>query len=135
MADPQEQPLELILARNLISIITLPAILVDASATFVFYNDAAGEIIGTRFEEMGQIPEDRWRSELGPFDAQGQPLPAERTPLSVALRDARPGIGNVHVQTDAGLVAVEVAALPLVGAAGLHGALLVFWPLGEAWPT
>jgi hypothetical protein len=41
MADPQEQPLELILARNLVSIITLPAVPIDVEGTIVFYNDAA----------------------------------------------------------------------------------------------
>jgi hypothetical protein len=35
------QPLELILARNLVSIISLAAVLVDAEGRIVFYNDAA----------------------------------------------------------------------------------------------
>ncbi len=133
MPDPGEQPLELILARNLISIIALPAILVDVDVTIIFYNDAAGEIIGARFEEMGRIPEDRWREELGPFDPQGNHLAREDLPLTVALRDGRPGYGRFHVQIEPGLTEVEAVALPLTGSAGLHGALLVFWPLEGGW--
>ena len=38
---PGQQPLELILARNLVSIISLAAFLVDVEGDIVFYNDAA----------------------------------------------------------------------------------------------
>ena len=48
-----EQPLELILARNLVSIVSLAAILVDAEGRIVFYNEAAAGIVGSPFEEIG----------------------------------------------------------------------------------
>ena len=44
-----EQPLELILACNLVSIISLPAFLVDVDGQMIFYNDAAGGVIGSPF--------------------------------------------------------------------------------------
>ena len=40
----REQPLELILARNLVSIVSLAALLVDVEGRIVFFNDAAAEI-------------------------------------------------------------------------------------------
>src|SRR5437763_7960700 len=129
MAEPEEQPLELILTRNLISIISLAAILVDSEGTIVFYNDAAAEVIGARYEETGQIPQDQWTVEIGPFDAQGEPLTRDDLPLTVALRDGRPGSGSFYICADWGLIPVEAAALPLVGAAGQHGALVDFWQL------
>jgi|SRR4030088_432894 PAS domain-containing protein len=133
MAEPEQQPLELILARNLMSNISLAAILVDTEGTIVFYNEAAGEFLGTRFEEMGRIPVERWSAELGPFDEQGRPLPREGLPLNVALRQGRPGYGSFYTSVEAGLLQVEATALPLIGSAGLHGAVVVFWPLdGEA---
>jgi hypothetical protein len=128
VSEPASLPLELILARNLISIISLGALLVDENGAMVFYNDTAGEIIGARFEERGPIPRDRWAAELGPFDEQGRPLPRENLPVTVALRDGRPGLGHFHIRGESGLIAVEATALPLVGAAGNHGALVVFWP-------
>jgi PAS domain-containing protein len=137
MTEVEEQPLELILARNLISIISLGAMLVDTEGAIVFYNDAAAEVLGARFEETGRIPQKSWRTEIGPFDEHGRRLPTKVLPVTVALRDARPGYGRFHVRSaNAGLIPVEVAALPLIGSAGHHGALVVFWPLDadRAWP-
>ena len=37
-----QKPLELILARNLLSSISTPAFLVDAEGTLVFFNEAGG---------------------------------------------------------------------------------------------
>ena len=134
MAEPEQQPLELILARNLISIISLASILVDVEGTIVFYNDAAGEILGTRFEEMGRIPAEQWAAELGPFDSDGRALPREGLPLNVALTQGRPGYGRFFTKVEAGLLEVEATAFPLIGSAGLHGGLVVFWPI-EAEPS
>jgi PAS domain-containing protein len=137
MADTEEQPLELILSRNLISIISLAAMLVDMKGGIVFYNEAAAEVLGARFEETGRIPQERWRAEIGPFDESGNRLPIENLPITVALRDGRPGYGRFHVDTaNAGRIPIEATALPLIGAAGHHGALVVFWPLDakRAWP-
>jgi PAS domain-containing protein len=131
MAQPEQPPLELILARNLIAIISLAAILVDVDGTIVFYNDAAGEILGTRFEEMGRIPAQRWAAELGPFDAEGRPLPQQGLPLNVALTQARPGYGRFYTKVEAGLLEVEATAFPLIGSGGLHGGLVVFWPIED----
>jgi PAS domain-containing protein len=129
MTDAEEQPLELILARNLISIISLGAMLVDSDGAIVFYNEAAAAVLGARFEELGRIPEETWRDEIGPFDEHGQRLPTDNLPVTVALRDGRPGYGRFHIRADTGLLPIEATALPLVGSAGHHGALVVFWPL------
>src|ERR1700759_2981181 len=99
MSDPPEQPLELILARNLISIISLGAMLVDVEGALVFYNDAAAEVLGSRFEEPGRIPWEDWRTEIGPFDHQGSRLPTDNLPVTVALRDGRPGYGRFHIRS------------------------------------
>ncbi|TMM07748.1 MAG: hypothetical protein E6G05_02470 [Actinobacteria bacterium] len=66
-----ERPLELILARNLISILWLPAILIDADGRFVFFNEAAGELIGAPFEEVGVLEPEEWNARYGPFDSEG----------------------------------------------------------------
>lgn len=137
MTDDEGQPLELILARNLISLITLAAMLVDIEGAIVFYNDAAAEVLGARFEETGRIPWEAWRAEIGPFDAYGRRLPTDNLPVTVALTEARPGYGRFHIRSaTAGLTPIEAAALPLIGSDGHHGTLVVFWPLDaeRAWP-
>jgi PAS domain-containing protein len=124
-----ERPLELILARNLISIISLAAVLVDVEGALVYYNEAAAEVIGTRFEERGTIPREEWSAEMGPVDAQNRPLDFEDLPLTAALRDGRPGYGQFFIRVEGGLMEIVAGALPLVGPTGNNGALVVFWPV------
>lgn len=57
-AEVAEQPLELILARNLVSLISLATVLIDVEGAIVFFNDAAAEIFGGLFEETGAT---HWR--------------------------------------------------------------------------
>ena len=122
-----EQPLELILARNLVSIVSLAAFLFDAEERLVFYNDAAANLVGKRFEEVGTMTREQVTAELGPLDKRGRELPVDEVPLAVALRESRPAYGRFFIHSDRGLVPVEAGALPLVGPSGLHGAMVVFW--------
>jgi PAS domain-containing protein len=130
--DHAERPLELILARNLVSIISLAAVLVDVEGALVYYNEAAAEVIGSRFEERGLIPRADWSAEMGPVDAEGTPIPLDDLPLTAALRDGRPGYGQFFIRAEGGLLEIVAGTLPLVGATGNHGALVVFWPVPKA---
>jgi PAS domain-containing protein len=122
-----DQPLELILARNLVSILSLPAFLVDPDGQIVFFNDSAAGIFGSTFEEVGTLSREEWNARFGPFDEDGKPVDSEELPLTIALREGHPAYGRFKVSTDAGLIEVETGALPLVGPAGFHGALIVLW--------
>jgi PAS domain-containing protein len=77
-----EQPLELILARNLISIISIAALLTDSDGRIVFFNEAAAEIIGAPFEEIGVLEQDEWSARYGPFGSDGKPLALRRTSIA-----------------------------------------------------
>src|SRR6476620_1396243 len=85
-----QRPLELILARNLMSALSTPAFLVDEGGVLVFYNEAAGALLGKRYEELGTVGPDEWGSLFGPFDDGGEPIPYEELPLVSAVRDGRP---------------------------------------------
>jgi PAS domain-containing protein len=124
-----DRPIELILARNLVSIISLAAVLVDIEGALVYYNEAAAEVIGTRFEERGLIPREEWSAEMGPVDAEGRPLDLEELPLTAALRDGRPGYGQFFIRAEGGLMEIVAGTLPLVGPTGNNGALVIFWPV------
>jgi PAS domain-containing protein len=122
------QPVEQILARNLVSGITLAAFLVDPDGVLIFFNDAAGELIGRRFEEVGRLRREEWNSEFGPFDEFGKLMPTETMPLTAALRDGLPAHDRFHVSAIGDeLVEVDVSALPLMTADGFKGAIVVFW--------
>jgi PAS domain-containing protein len=129
--EPGEQPLELILARNLVSIVSLAAFLVDVDGHIVFYNDAVAEVIGSSFEETGTLNREQWNARFGPFDEHGAPLPSDELPLAVALREGRPVYGRFVIRGDRGPLKIEAGALPLVGPAGYHGAIVVFWVLPD----
>jgi PAS domain-containing protein len=127
-----DNAVELIIARNLISSVALAGFIVDPDGVVVFFNDAAGELVGTRFEEVGPLNREEWSSRFGPFDAFGQLMPTRGLPLTVALREGLPANGRFHVRrSDGDLLMVEVSALPLVTAQGFQGAIVVFWSPGD----
>jgi PAS domain-containing protein len=133
----EQKPLELILARNLLSSISTPGFLVDENNELVFYNEAAAALLGKRFEEVGRLPVERWSAMFGPFDDGGEPIPVEELPLVVALRQNRPSYARLHVQSlQDERHEIEVAALPLVAnAGGFRGALAIFWPIHDEEQT
>jgi PAS domain-containing protein len=130
--DPR--PLLLVQARNLITGLALPAFLTDADGRLLFFNDAAGELLGRRFEEVGQQSREDWAREWGPFDADGTPLAADSLPLGKALREGRPAQGRFTAKLAGGLHEVEISSLPLQHPEVYEGALVAFWPVEDAQP-
>ena len=129
MSFVSQRPLELILARNLMSALSTPAFLVDEGGLLVFYNEAAGLLLGKRFEELGTVGAAEWGSLFGPFDEDGEPIPYEELPLVAAVRGGRPAHAELSIRsTDGGEHAVEVSAFPILTAHGSQGAIAVFWP-------
>ena len=127
------RPLPLILARNLLSSISTPAFLVSADGHLLFFNEAAGSMLGRRFEETGKLAAAEWTRMFGPFDAHGEPIPYHELPLTVALRGNRPAHAAFRIRSAGGSDhEIEASALPIVGDGGFHGAIVIFWPAGEA---
>jgi len=128
-----QKPLLLIQARNLTTGLALPAMLTDDEGTLIYFNDAAGALLGQRYEDVGQVPREEWAREYGPFDDDDRPLAADLLPLAKALRGGRPAQGRFRARLgDRGLQEVEVSALPLVEAGEYEGSLVVFWPVEDA---
>ena len=124
-----QRPLELILARNLMSALSTPAFLVDEGGVLVFYNEAAGALLGKRYEELGTVGPEEWGSLFGPFDEGGKPIPYEDLPLVVAVRNGRPAHADFEIRSaDGAHHTVEVSAFPILTAHGSQGAIAVFWP-------
>jgi PAS domain-containing protein len=124
-----QRPLELILARNLMSALSTPAFLVDQGGVLVFYNEAAGSLLGKRFEELGTVGPQEWGTMFGPFDESGEPIPYDELPLVVAVRNGRPAHADFEIRSsDGALHTVEASAFPILTAHGTQGAIAVFWP-------
>ena len=123
-----QRPLELILARNLVAGLSTPAFLVDEDAVVVFYNEAAGALLGRRFEEAGRMKPEEWSTAFGPIDPVGEPIDLERLPLTIALRGGRPAHHRFRIQSiDSGEHEIEVSAIPIVTTEGTRGAIAIFW--------
>jgi PAS domain-containing protein len=126
-----QRPLELILARNLMSALSTPAFLVDEGGLLVFYNEAAGMLLGRRFEELGTVGPQEWGALFGPFDENGAPIPYDALPLVSAVRNGRPAHAEFVIRsTDGASHSVEVSAFPILTAHGSRGGIAIFWPSG-----
>ena len=115
------------------SALSTPAFLVDEGGVLVFYNEAAGLLLGKRFEELGTVGPEEWGSLFGPFDESGEPIPYDELPLVIAVRNGRPAHAELRdpLRPTAPSHEVEVSAFPILTAHGSQGAIAVFWPAGS----
>ena len=136
MSDVTQKPLELILARNLMSALSTPAFLVDEGGLLVFYNEAAGVLLGKGFEEVGHVGPSEWGGLFGPYDEDGETIPYDELPVVRAVRGGRPAHASFGVRAFDGRVhAVECSAFPILTAHGSQGGVAIFWPVEEDFPT
>jgi PAS domain-containing protein len=125
---PEQHPVELVLARGLISNLETPAFLVDKAGNLLFFNEPAGELLGIRFEEAGPMAQQDWGGRFTPQDLNGHPLALEQLPLVIAVSEARPAHAPMRIEAaDGSAHEIEVTAFPVVGRAGQSGALAIFW--------
>src|SRR4051794_24233137 len=127
------RPLELILARNLLASLSTPAFLVDHRGEIAFYNDAAGGVLGRRYEDSGPMPIQEWTDRFGPFDEQGKPIHFDRLDFTKALLRNHPAHDRFCMREldGSGWRTIEMSALPIVGTGGYRGAMVWFWPAEE----
>jgi PAS domain-containing protein len=130
MAAPAQKPLELILARNLLTSLSTPAFLVDEKAELVFYNEAAGALLGRPFEDVGRMSPEQWTATYGPFGEDGKPMALDDLPTTRAIRDGRPAHASFRIRSAAGSEReIASSAFPIVASEeGSSGAMVLFWP-------
>jgi len=125
-----QKPLELILARNLLTSISTPAFLVDETGALVFYNEAAGALLGRPFEDAGRMTPEEWTSTYGPFGEDGEPFGLGDLPTTEAIRNGRPAHAVFCIRSTTGEKhEIESSAFPIVASEeGSSGAMIFFWP-------
>jgi len=128
-----QRDIELILMRQLASCLTLPIFIVGPDGTLIFYNEPAEAILGHRFEETGEMPAEEWAIIYTATDEADQPVPPERLPLTIALREGHPAHARLTIRgRDNIRRRIEITAFPLIGQAGRHlGAVAIFWEVPE----
>jgi PAS domain-containing protein len=130
-APVSQQPVELILLKQVAGYLATPLFLVDPDGTLLFYNEPAEALLGHRYEETGQMPLEEWGTMFSPTDRFGRPLPAEDLPLAQALLHRTPTQASFFIQGLDGVSRhLSVTAVPLEGPGGTDlGALAIFWAL------
>jgi PAS domain-containing protein len=124
----QQKPLGLILARNFLTSLSTPAFLLETGGTLIFWNEAAGALLGMSFEEYGRRPAEEWGKALGPFDSQGDPIPLDDLPTTKVVRQGRPAHAQFTIHSVGGTEhEIEASAVPIVSEGVQEGAMVFFW--------
>src|SRR6201996_9537432 len=118
------------------SALSTPAFLVDEGGLLVFYNEAAGTLLGKGFDEVGHVGPTEWGGLFGPYGAAGETITYDELPVVRAVRAGRPAHSSFGVRAFDGQVhAVECSAFPILTAHGSRGAIAIFWPVEEGFPA
>jgi PAS domain-containing protein len=130
MAATRPKHLVLILARELASNLATPTLITDERGWLVFYNEAAEEVVGRPFAEVGEVPQEEWRTQFSPRTVDSEePLPLEQRPTGIALYERRAAHERYQVTSIDGVDReISVTAIPLFAHADeLVGSMTIFW--------
>jgi len=121
--------IEVILMRQTASYLAMPIFVVDPKGNLVYFNEPAEELLGLRYEEVGEMPAEEWSTSFVPTDKNGDPMPPEALPLMIALQQHRPAHDRFHIRgLDGQKRELFVTAFPLVGQHARDlGAVAIFW--------
>jgi hypothetical protein len=103
--------------------------LLDAEGMLVYYNDAAEQLIGKPFAELGEISSADFGDALQLSEPDGTPLRRRDTPAGVAFFQHRATHRELLATGYDGIRRrVQVTAYPLFGTTNeMHGVVNVFW--------
>jgi PAS domain-containing protein len=130
VAAVRSKHLVLILAREFASNLATPTLITDERGHLIYYNEAAEEVVGRSFSEVGEIPLDEWTSQFSPRTVDTEePLPLEKRPTGIALNEGRPAHERIRVTSADGVVREDaVTAFPLFAHTDeLVGTVTIFW--------
>jgi PAS domain-containing protein len=122
--------LVLILARELAANLATPTLVADERGHLVFYNEAAEEVVGRPFSEVGEQPLEEWLSQFSPRSIESdEPLPFDRRPTGIALNERRAAHERYRVTSADGVERdVSVTSIPLFAHADeFVGSMTIFW--------
>jgi PAS domain-containing protein len=131
----RRQPdLVLIVARSFATKLATPTVIIDARGDLVYFNDAAAEVLGRSYLDVGELRASRWQELFEPRTLDEKPLTAEQTPGGVALLERRPVHDSFVMRgLDGREHEITVTAFPLFSRPDeVVGAMSIFWELPAA---
>jgi len=121
--------IEIILNRQLADCLSMPVFITDTTGNLIFYNEPAEKLLGTRFEETGEMKVETWSTIFKQKDDNGDLLKPESLPLVRTLRDKYPYHKTFWIESLKGKSEkISVTSYPIIGRAGKFlGAVAIFW--------
>jgi PAS domain-containing protein len=127
--------LVLIVARSFATKLATPTLIIDANGDLVYFNDAAADVLGSSYLDIGELHASRWQELFQPRSLdEEEPLTAEQTPGGVALRERRPVHDSFAFRgLDGREREITVTAFPLFSHPDeVVGVMSIFWELPPA---
>jgi PAS domain-containing protein len=129
MTDLPQQPIEMILLRQLAEHLSIPMWVIDAQGDLVFFNEAAEPVLGLRADDVDQMPFEAWTTGFAPRSLEDSPVAADGLPPVKALRDGKPQHDTLVITGADGVARrIVITAFPLTGGHGdVMGSVAMFW--------
>jgi PAS domain-containing protein len=130
VAAVRQKHLVLILAREFASNLATPTLITDDHGRLIYFNEAAEEVFGRSFSEVGEVALDDWSSQFSPRTVDTEePLPLERRPTGIALNERRAAHERIRITSVDGVDREDaVTAFPLFAHTDeLVGTVTIFW--------
>lgn len=124
-----QREIEIILIRRWASFIEQPIFLLSPDGDLLYYNDGAGALLGSSYDESGAMSAEALDTIFATSTVDGTVLPSRELPVVRALETRKPQHGRIRFQSlDGVLRTVDVTALPLFGLSDTFlGVLAAFW--------
>ena len=126
--------IEIILNRQLADCLSMPVFITDTAGNLIFYNEPAEIVLGTRFEETGEMKVETWSTIFKQQDDEGNLLSPDSLPLVRTLKEQTPNHKTFWIVSLQGKTEkISVTAYPIIGRAGnFLGAVAIFWQVKDA---
>ena len=131
----RKQPdLVLIVARSFATKLATPTLIIDARGDLMYFNDAAAELLGSSYFDIGGLEAARWQELFAPRTLDEEPLRPEQTPSGIALLERRPVHDSFAFRgLDGREHEITVTAFPLFSRPDeVVGVMSIFWELPAA---
>ena len=124
-----QQPVEMILLRQLASYLALPIWMMDEGGNLVYYNEPAESLLGIQFDDAGPLHAEQLAEMFRTTDLDGNPLDDDDLPVVAAFARRHPAHGQVRFCGMDGVWRdVEISAMPIEGQGQRFlGVFATFW--------
>jgi PAS domain-containing protein len=115
----KQQPIEMILLRQLAAYLVLPIWIMDDIGNLLYYNAPAEKLLGARFDDVGPIHAEQLGELFQTSQVEDPDGETAEIPVVTALRTRRPAHGPIRFcGLDGVWREVDISALPIEGQSG-----------------